>query len=260
MMSDFSNLNADKRRKKILDILNEEGKVKVSELSQIFSISEVTIRNDLADLERENALERVHGGAIPSMRTYYSMNFYERKTKHAEEKHRIAAAAADMIHDRDTVMLSSGTTSFFIARELKSKKHLKVVTNSVNIATEMSDSPYNQIILLGGNIKFPHSFTYGDDTLVALRKYKADVAILSIDGVSATAGISIRDFEETEVSRLMIERSKYSIAVTDLSKIGQEGFSQVADIDSIDYLITDTNALPAHLEKIVKKGVNVVTV
>ena len=69
MMSDFSNLNADKRRKKILDILNEEGKVKVSELSQIFSISEVTIRNELADLEREKAQERVHGGAIPSMRT-----------------------------------------------------------------------------------------------------------------------------------------------------------------------------------------------
>ncbi len=259
-MLDFSNMNADKRRKKILDILNEEGKVKVSELSRLFSISEVTIRSDLADLEKENSLERVHGGAIPSMRAYYSMNFYERKTKHAEEKHRIAAYAADMIHDRDTVMIGSGTTSFFIARELKSKKYLKIVTNSINIATEMSDSPYNQIILLGGNIKFPHAFTYGDDTLSVLRKYKADITVLSVDGASAHAGISIQDFEETEVSKLMIEQSRYSVAVMDFSKIGQDAFSQIGPVDCIDHIVTDVNAQSAELDEIAKNGVNITTV
>ena len=250
-------LNIELRRRRIKEILGKEGKVKVTELGQLFGTSEVTIRSDLSELEKEGALERVHGGAIPISRTYYNMNFYERKASNVDEKRRIAAAVASMIEDGETVMINSGTTTYFIACELKNHKNLSIVTNSVSIAMELGQLSNLHIILLGGSINVQYSFTYGNDAISQLKKYKTDKLILSVDGISADAGITTYHFQESEVNKTMMERVNNTIIVADYSKIGRESFSNIASIEMIDYLITNNSANREELDKIEEKGVEV---
>lgn len=250
-------LNIELRRRRIKEILDQEGKVKVAELSQLFGISEVTIRSDLKELENEGLLERVHGGAIPTSRTYYNMNFHERKDSNVDEKRRIASAVAAMIDDGETIMINSGTTTFYIACELKNHKNLSIVTNSISIAMELGQLSNLNIILLGGSINVQYSFTYSHDTINQLKRYKADKLILSVDGINASAGLTTYYFQEAEVNKTMMERVNNTIVVADYSKIGRESFSHIASTDMIDYLITNNSANRQELDKIETKGVEV---
>ena len=109
-------MDADERRQKILELIHQNGKVKVNELSEIFKISEVTIRMDLADLEKKGLLTRVHGGAVSSYKTYYNMSLQQRMKENQEEKQKIAEKIVSMIHDNDTIILNSGTTTLMVLR------------------------------------------------------------------------------------------------------------------------------------------------
>lgn len=250
-------LKLDARRKCILDILNREGKIRVEKLGRQLNVSQVTIRNDLAELERNGYLSRVPGGAVQTMNNYYNLDFQQRKSEHAAEKQAIAAAAAELISDGETLMINSGTTTFFTAIELKRYKNLKIVTNSISIAVEMGGLPNAKVILLGGEVNSQYSFTYGDDALMQLQKYKADKLILSVDGVRHDAGLTSYHAEEREINRLMIERSSSRIVVADFTKIGYESFSQLGAMDSIDYLVTNKGADVQRLSEIEACGVQI---
>ena len=158
-------ISVDDRRKKILELLAVKGKIRVSELSRQFGISDVTIRLDLGELEKAGLLERVHGGAVSTSKAYFNMDFSERISRFEEEKRNIARTAAAMVKDNDTLIINSGTTTYFIAQELKKRKALTVVTNSVMIAQELAHLQNFTVILLGGNYNYQYQFTYGDDTI-----------------------------------------------------------------------------------------------
>ncbi len=143
----------DARRKKILEMLDRDKKVRVAELSELFGISEVTIRLDLTEMEKNGLLERVHGGAVSTNKLYYKMDFNERLNYYSESgKLDIARAAAGLIKPYDTLMINSGTVAYMIARELKKLEALTVVTNSFPIAQELSGLAGFNVILLGGTI------------------------------------------------------------------------------------------------------------
>jgi DeoR/GlpR family transcriptional regulator of sugar metabolism len=253
-------MTVDDRRKKILELLEKDGKVKVVELSRLFKISEVTIRNDFSELENSGMLDRVHGGAISTNKAYFNMNFYERIGKFEKEKRKIASAAAKMINTNDTVMINSGTTTFFIAQELKNLKALTIVTNSISIVQELAAIPNFNVILLGGNYNAQYQFTYGEDALQQLRKYKTDKLILSADGVSSEYGLTTHHHQEADISRGMIERVNQLIVVADFSKIGRENFANIAPIEAVDYLITNTTANTDELANLTKKGIEITAV
>jgi DeoR family fructose operon transcriptional repressor len=162
-------LDVDQRRQRILDILEQESKVKVVELGRHFAISDVTIRNDLAELEEAGLLERIHGGAVSSHKAYYNMSFKERMKTHEPEKRRIAARVASMVSEGDTLMMDSGTTTLYIARELKTFKDLTIVTNSLAVAEEIGYRDNVHIILIGGSLDPRYRFTYGDDAVQQLK-------------------------------------------------------------------------------------------
>jgi len=206
-------LDVDQRREKILELVSIRNKVKVSELSRIFGTSEVTIRNDLSELEAAGLLERVHGGAVSTYRTYYNMTFNDRMKTNADEKRRIAASVAAQVTDGDTLLMSSGTTTLYLARELKNARNVTVVTNSLAIAQEMGLLRDILVIMLGGNLNAQYLFTYGDDTLNQLRQYKADRLFLSVDGVSPEDGITTYHHLEAEVNRQMQARSERCVEV-----------------------------------------------
>lgn len=253
----LDDMNVENRRSSILDILAQKGKVKVIELSKLFNVSEVTIRNDLADLDEAGLLERIHGGAVSTNKAYYRMSFHDRMKANEKEKRKIAAACAAMIDDGDTIMINSGTTTLFVVQELRNSKSLTIVTNCVSIAQEVINYDKISIILLGGNFNGQYQFTYGDDTLNQLKKYKADKLILSADGVNCKEGITTFHHFESEVNRQMISRVNKTIVVADHTKIGRSSFAYIDSIKNIDYVITNSNANADEVELLKENGIEV---
>jgi DeoR/GlpR family transcriptional regulator of sugar metabolism len=238
-MAPSKGLKIDRRRKRILDILSRDGQVWVSELSAALKTTPVTIRNDLAALGEEGHLERINGGAIRRTRNILGREGLTRMAGNREVKTRIAAAASELIRDGETLFINSGTTAYYTALELKRRKSLNVVTNSIPVALELGDFPSFRVILLGGDINAQYSFTYGNNVVEQLRQFRASKTILSIDGVRADVGLTTYHAEEAVINRVMMERSEETIVVADRSKLGYESFSFVSDLSSVSYLITD---------------------
>jgi len=238
-MTETKSISSEQRKNAILEILKKEDEVKVLQLVEIFGISGVTIRSDLAELEREGLLRRIHGGAVNTKKSYYNMSLNDRMNVNREEKILIAKTCAALIHDGDTLMIDSGTTTCYLARELSGHNNLTIVTNAMQIAEEFVYYNSVNVILLGGNLDLKYQFTYGNNTIAQLQNYRADKMILATDGISPEHGLTTFHYQEAEVSRCMIDRSNSVIVVADHSKIGKEGFAYIAPLDSIDILVTD---------------------
>lgn len=247
-------LKINMRREKILELLDRDGKVRVAQLSREFGTTPVTIRNDLDALEQSGCLERVQGGAIPKNRMLPQPS----ADAHLQEKQVIAAAAAALIHDGDTLFINSGVTTQKVAVALKKHRNLNVVTNSIAVASELSGIPTFRVILLGGVLNAQYAFTCGGDAQEQLQRYQADSAILSLDGISAEAGISTYHADEAIIDRLMVERAQKVFIVADHSKMGHAGFSFVAPLQRVHTVVTDAGCDPASLEEIRAAQVRVV--
>ncbi len=232
-------MDINERREKILEILNERGQVKVADLSQLFGISSITIRSDLADLEDKGMLFRVHGGAINSYKSYCDMDLQQRLGTNLKSKQLIAKRAVEMIKDHDTVMFNSGTTTLTVFRTIPAHLNLNIVTNSISIALEASGNPNFNVVLLGGFVNPKYQFIYGDDAVSQLKNYHADKLFLSVDGISPTSGLTTYYDREAELARLMLSQSASKVIVADSSKIGRTAFVNIAEISCADCLITD---------------------
>lgn len=234
-------MDIDERKQKIIEILNKNTKVKVNELSELFNISEVTIRMDLADLEARGLLSRVHGGAVSSYRTYFNMNLQQRLTANQTEKRAIAEEVVKMIENNDTIMFNSGTTNLTIFRMLSHQLNLNIVTNSVSIAIEAGANPNFNVILIGGSINSKYQFTYGDDANAQLERYHADKLILSVDGISAEKGLTTYYDKEAELDRIMLSQANLTIVAADYTKIGRTAFAGISPVSAADFIVTNKN-------------------
>lgn len=252
-------LTVTERRNSIIEILNKNGRVSVSDLSKKFGVSGVVIRADLTELENKGMLTRVHGGAVTSYKSYYDMSLIQRANTNAKEKQEIAKEVAKIIKDNDTIMMNAGTTPIFVAREIASKK-VTIVTNSIALATECSKNPNFKILLIGGDVDGSYQFTYGTAALCELERYTADLLILSVDGIDANKGFSTFYYHEAEICRSMIKNSKKKIVVADFSKLDRVAFAEVDKISSVDTIITnEKNVMKSTIKNLRAKGVEVIT-
>ena len=254
-----SKLKIDVRRNKILEQLKAEGKVSVSQLAAALNATPVTIRNDLTALERDGYLVRMQGGAViaPRLETHL-VGTAEDAT--FPQKQILAEEVAKLITDGQTLFFNSGTTTHHIARALKTKKHLNIVTNSLAIAMELGNTPTFHVLLLGGEINASYGFTAGGDTQEQLSKYRADWAILSVDGVSAQGGVTTCHPEEAIIDRLMMANAKKRLIAATGNKIGKAGFSRICDGDETIQLITDNTCDKECLLALQERGVKVIKV
>ena len=248
---------AEERRKKILDIINRSGSVRVAELSSTFGISEVTIRTDLAEMEYRGLLTRVHGGAVSSYKPYYNMNLNQRMSTNQEQKEIIAGKISDMIENNDTVMLNSGSTTLMVFRAIPQNLNLNIVTNSISIALEGTGNPNFNIILLGGLVNSKYQFTFGDDAIKQLKSYHADKLILSVDGIDLEHGFSTYYDKEAEIDRIMLAQSNVSIVAADHTKFERRAFAKISDLSVADYIVTDTDAPEKMKIKMSKQSIKI---
>lgn len=253
-----SNLKIDIRRNKILEILRRNGKVYVTELSETLGATPVTIRTDLAALENDGHLVRMAGGAVisPKNSSGFSGEANSLKPQYNEKK-AIAFSVAKFLNDGNTLFINSGSTTRIIAEELKMRKNLNIVTNSLAVATELGDVPSFCVILLGGEINAQYGFTYGGDAQEQLNKYQADWAILSVDSICAQSGITTYHAEEAVIDRMMMNCAQKTLIAADYTKIGRSGFSRVCECSSNIHLITNVNAPEEDINKITELGVEV---
>lgn len=250
-------LTVTERRNQIIEILNEHGRVTVNELSEHFGVSNVIIRTDLSELEKQGMLMRVHGGAITSYKSYYDMSLVQRSNTNAHEKQCIAKKINAMIRDSDTIMMNAGTTPIFVMREIAEKK-VTIVTNSIALALEGAKNPNFNIILLGGDVDPNYQFTYGVSTIKALEQYTANILVMSVDGIDPEEGISTFYYQEAEICRQMMQRANKTIVAADYSKIGRNAFSKIDDIKHVDIIVTSEQSNNACIDQIKGKKVKVI--
>ncbi|MBQ2757873.1 MAG: DeoR/GlpR transcriptional regulator [Clostridia bacterium] len=255
-----SNLKIDIRRNKILELVRQHKKVYVSELSRTLGVTPVTIRNDLAALESDGYVDRINGGAILSDHDLRFQMGKHTTIENYKEKQAIATAIADMIHDGDTIFINSGTTTEIVAAALKKRKNLNIVTNSIAVASSLSDADTFRIILLGGELNAKYGFTYGADTQNRFDHYHADWAILSIDGISTVGGLTTYHAEEAPIDHMMICESERLLIAADHTKIGRTGFMRVCELSDGICLVTNATAdTNAEINALRAMGVQVIT-
>lgn len=255
-----SNLKIDIRREQILDTLRRDGKVYVADLSKVLGATPVTIRNDLTALERDGYLVRMAGGAVSaSLGVKITADDSVAKLKERyDEKKAIAKAVAEMLSDGDTLFINSGSTTQCVAAELKIRRNLSIVTNSLAVASTLGSVPTFRVILLGGEIISKYGFTCGGDAQEQLERYKADWAILSVDSVSV-GGITTYHAEEAIIDRMMISGAGRTLITADSSKLGHAGFTRVYECSNGIELVTDGGAKSEDIAEIEALGVTVHT-
>jgi DeoR family transcriptional regulator of aga operon len=250
----------EERRRKILEIINAEGRGLVKDLAARLHTSQVTIRKDLETLHSEGLLLRSHGGALPVQSgALLDPSLREKEKLHRKEKQRIGEAAAALVKEGECVILDSGTTTTAIARALRNRGRLTVITNAVNIAAELAGTSV-EVILTGGILR-ENSFSLvgplAEDTLGRL---SADIFFLAVDGFDVHYGPTTPNLLEAKVNREMIKISRRTVCVCDSSKFGRRSLSQIAEISSIHQVITDNKIPKADLNELTEAGIKVTVV
>lgn len=238
----------DLRKKRILEELVQKGKVEILDLVSLLKVSAMTVRRDLDELERQKKLIRTHGGAALPQAIIAEQSYEQKVSKAHEQKVEIAEIAVDLVKDGMKVLLDSGTTTFQIARLLKSRKNLTIVTNDIKIAAELVDSSM-EVILLGGKVQNDVGAVFGTYAEEMLKNIHVDILFLGAHAVNSTFGITSATFEKAAIKKAMMHASEVVYLTVDAQKFDKKAFAKIADVDSITGIITD-QTMPAELEQV----------
>lgn len=245
------------RRNRILEILAHSGSVEVSQLMALFKVSIETVRRDLEDLEQQQQLVRVYGGAIVPPAKSAEPVYQKRESANYPQKEAIGKMAAELVNDGDTIAIDLGTTTMELAKALKQKKQLTIITNSLKIAALMAENPSFQVILPGGRVRHGDQALSGSLTARMLSELNTDYAFIGVGGFSLQQGITDYHMEEAMIRKVMVEHCQKLVVLFDHSKVGVVAMNQVCPLSAIDIAITDDETDPSLLRKLGRYGVNV---
>ncbi len=254
-----SKLLVEERRRRIVELVEQQGRATVNDLGARFGTSAVTIRGDLEALAQAGRITRSHGGALPVAVTRMDTPLTVKEARRLAEKRRIATAAARLIGDGETIILDSGSTTAEIARQIREREwhSLTVITNALNIALELSGLPGVRVMMLGGLLRATSYSLTGRDAEQALRRLSADRLFLGVDGLDPAVGVTTPDPEEAALNALMVQVARETIAVLDGTKWGQRSLSVIVPVENLRTVITDTSAPAADVEALRSRGVEV---
>lgn len=245
----------------LLELLAQEGRLTVEQAAQALGVSTATIRRDFDELAQQQMLMRTRGGAV-AQSVSYDLPLRYKTARHADEKHRIAAAAAALVAPGAVIGMNGGTTTSELARTLATQATLEsgftIVTNALNIAAELAVRRHVKIVVTGG-VARPQSYELiGPLASGVLEQLTLDVAFLGVDGLDVETGATAHHEGEAGVNHLLISRAQQVVAVADASKIGRSAFSRICPLADIDLLVTD-HRLPDELAgHITDAGVKVI--
>jgi DeoR family transcriptional regulator of aga operon len=242
----------------IVERLSAAGSVSVAELAHELGASAATIRRDLEMLEDQRLLTRTHGGAV-AQGVLYELPLRYKAARHQDEKRRIAQAAAARVTDGMAIGLTGGTTTTEVARALVDRQRLTVVTNALNIASELAIRPNLKLVLTGGYARAESYELVGPMAEQSLAGLNLDVVFVGTDGISEEAGLTTHHEVEAHTNLALIERAARMIVVADSSKIGKIAFAKICGLERVHELITDEGGDPSVLRAIGEAGIDVTT-
>ncbi len=247
----------EERRRAILDIVNKEGRVVVKDLARRFSTSHVTVRSDLEILHSRGLVYRTHGGALPvKAGALLDPTLHEKEELHRAEKQRIAETAVALVKEGVSVVLDSGTTTTAVARAMRQRRNLSVITNGLNIAAELAAASL-EVILTGGTLR-PNSFSLvGPLAEETLRRLSADILFLGVDGFDVRFGLTTPNLLEAKVNRVMMDIARKIVVVCDSSKFGRRSLSLISTPSMVHQVITDSKIPKADLASLKQMGIEV---
>jgi DeoR family transcriptional regulator of aga operon len=259
-MAKINQHNTVDRRMKIMQKLSVNDQVFVNELSKEFGVSEVTIRNDLEQLEGKKLLIRARGGAMSNTQVVsFDMQLGEKHKLHMIEKVRIGKAAAKLIKESDTLIMDSGTTTLEIIRNIDpSLTNVTVITNALNIANQLVSMQNVSLIIPGGVLRKNSLSLIGPLAEKSFRNFFVDKVFLGVDGFDTMNGISTPNIEEAHLNQIMIEIAREVIVVADSSKFLRKSLAFICALNRIDTVITDEGIAAEDKKRLEDAGIKVI--
>lgn len=251
---------AAERKLRIVELVKQKHVATVSALAKEFHVHEATIRRDLAEIEQEGLLRRTHGGVIVDKGANIEPSFTERVSDQLDQKMRIGKKAASLIEDGDHIILDSGTTTMHIAQNLVNRSNITVITNDMNVAAELRDSPGITVIVTGGTLYHSSFMLNGMYTDQILKSLHVNKAFIGIPAIHPKFGLTHPEAELVPTKKGMILASQEVIVVADDTKIGKVSLHTVAPVSDVHTFITGSEASEAQIKLFKEAGIDVITV
>jgi DeoR/GlpR family transcriptional regulator of sugar metabolism len=251
---------ARERQEHIVRIVEEHGRARVNDLASQFSVSAVTIRKDLVALEAERRLVRTHGGAITIGRSRPELAFEIRERLQADEKARIGAAGAALVHDGESIVMDASTTALSVARHLKARQgwsQLTVITNGLRIASELAGNLGITVLMLGGRVRWEALSVVGQLGDGLFRRVNVQKAFLGAAGFTPESGLADATEEEAQIKRSMVAAAREVIAIVDHTKWERAAFATFCPTDRLSVVLTDEQAPDAMVRALAARGIEV---
>lgn len=250
-------INIAERHQYILHRIQAEGSVDVQILCKELDVSSVTIRKDLKLLEDKKLLFRTHGGATLNNPYTVDRPVNEKEPLQSSEKLRIAAAAAVLVKDNDSIIIASGTTVLALARAIKPEGKLTVITSALNVALELIRHDNIDVIQLGGLLRKSSASVTGPYSDNILSNVFCSKLFLGVDGIDLEFGLTTTNAFEAQLNKQMMDASQKVIVLADSTKFGKRGFGKICGIEEIDHVITDSGISPQTLQQLESLGIEV---
>jgi len=251
---------ARERQEHIARIVEEHGRARVADLATRFDVSGVTIRKDLLVLESEQRLVRTHGGAIARDRSRPELSFDIRERLQADEKLRIGAAAAALVHDGESIVMDASTTALSVARQIKARgawSQLTIITNGLRTASELAGHPGLTVLMLGGRVRWEALSVVGQLGDGLFSRINVQKAFLGAAGFTLDSGLSDATDEEAQIKRAMVAAAREVIAIVDHTKWERAAFATFCPIDQVSVVLTDPKAPAAMVDALRTRGVEI---
>jgi|SRR3972149_5218971 len=247
----------EERLQRILKVILKDGHAKAGDLAWNFGVSEITIRRDLNELAERGFVRRAHGGAIISISAAVEPPIIHRMTQEKECKEAIARTAASMIRDGESIFMGSGSTVAYVARYLPNHKNLTVVTNALNVSTDLATAVNITVVVLGGMMRREELSLIGHIAEQSLHEVTFDKVIIGIPAVDLKAGLTNDFLPEVMTDRMILNQAREVILVADHTKCGKVASAFVAPLNRVNIFITDIQTSPEFLEGVRTQGVRV---
>lgn len=246
----------------ILRELRHSGAASVEALRDLLGVSLATVRRDLQELEERGLLRRTHGGAVPIDPLFYEAfrhdrSFQDQVGSFAPEKRRIAQAASELISPADTIALTAGTTTTEVIRCLHALSGITVVTNTVNVAMELSNRKDIHVFVTGGHLRGDWFSMVGPAAAASIAGLFVDILFLGVNGIDACQGLTCFNSDEADINAAMVRQARRKVVLADHSKLGVVAKWLICPTESVDLLITDTGAPDAAVAPFRERGLEV---